>query len=130
MDSILSGINKKGLNRNVECHPISGATVDILLDKILLFDLRCFENIVIYVAGNDAPNIKTAHDLETAEEKYEQLIILIREKSAESNIYLCSVCPRGDTSVSDINDMIERQCQYHQGTFIDVNKTFYTNTIS
>ena len=129
-DSILSGINKKGLNRNVECHPISGATVDILLDKILIFDLRCFENIVIYVAGNDAPNIKTAHDLEIAEEKYEQLIILIREKSAESNIYLCSVCPRGDTSVSDINDMIERQCQYHQGTFIDVNKTFYTNTIS
>ena len=27
-DSILSGINKKGLNKNVECHSISGATVD------------------------------------------------------------------------------------------------------
>ena len=124
-DSILLGINKKGLNRTVECHAISGASVDILLDKIRIFDLRCFENIVIYVVGNDASNIKTAYDLETIEEKYEQLINLIREKSAESNIYLCNMCPRGDTSMSDINDMIERQSQHHQGTFTDVNKTFY-----
>lgn len=124
-DSILSGINKKGLNRNIECHPIPGATVDNVMDKIKIFDLKCFENIIIYVAGNDAANIKMASDLETIEEKYEQLLNLIRERSADSNIYLCSMCPRGDTSVKDVNDMIKRQSEYHQGTFIDVHRTFY-----
>ena len=124
-DSILSGINKKGLNKNVECHPISGATVEILMDKIQIFDLKCFENIIIYVAGNDSANIISDTDFEFVEEKYEQLLNHIREKSAESNIYLCSLCPRGDTSVKEVNDMIKRQCEYHQGTFIDVHKAFY-----
>ena len=124
-DSILSGINKKGLNKNVECHPISGATVDILMDKIQIYDLKCFENIIIYVAGNDSGNIKSDADFETVEEKYEQLLNHIRGKSAESIIYLCSLSPRGDTSVKEINDMIKRQCEDHQGTFIDVHKAFY-----
>lgn len=82
-DSILSGISKRGLHRNVECHPIPGATVDILMDEIRIFDLKCFENIIIYVAGNDAANIKTDLDLDTTEEKYEQLINFIQEKVLE-----------------------------------------------
>ena len=32
-DSILSGVNHRGLKSNIECQPISGATVDTLLDK-------------------------------------------------------------------------------------------------
>ena len=124
-DSILSGISKRGLHKNVECHPIPGATVDILMDKIRIFDLKCFENIIIYVAGNDAANIKTDLDLDTIEEKYEQFINFIQEKSAGIKIYLCSLCPREDISVEDINDMIKRQSQHHQGTFIDVYKTFH-----
>ena len=124
-DSILSGINKKGLNKNVECHPISGATVDILIDKIRIYDLKCFENIVIYVAGNDCANVDSDMDYATIEEKYDQLLNYISEKSPESNIYLCSLCPRVDTLVKDINEIIKRLCQDHQGTFIDVHKAFY-----
>ena len=124
-DSILSGINKKGLNKNVECHSISGATVDILADKIQIYDLKCFENIVIYVAGNDCANIDSDMDYATIEEKYDQLLKYISEKSPESNIYLCSLCPRVDTLVKDINEIIKRLCQGHQGTFIDVHKAFY-----
>ena len=45
--SILSGINRKGLNKNIDCNPIPGATVDILIDKIQIFNLKCFSNIVI-----------------------------------------------------------------------------------
>ena len=81
-DSILSGINKKGLNKNVECHPISGATVDILADKIRIYDLKCFENIVIYVAGNDCANIESDIEYETIEEKYDQLLKYINEKKS------------------------------------------------
>lgn len=124
-DSILSGISHKGLCKNIECHPYPGATVDILIDKIKIYDLKCFQNIIIYVAGNDASNITTDTDLETLEEKYEQLLYGIRDKTTESKIYLCSVCPRGDTSVKDINDMIMRQCNFHECIFIDVYNTFY-----
>ena len=124
-DSILSGINKKGLNKNVECHSISGATVDTLIDKIQIYDLKCFDNIVIYVAGNDCADMNSDWDFEIIEEKYDQLLNQIRDKNADINLYLCSLCPRVDTLVKDVNDMIKRQCEDHQGTLIDVHKAFY-----
>ena len=125
-DSILSGINKKGLNRNVECQSVSGATVDTLIDKIQIYDLKCFDNIVIYVAGNDCADMNSdSGDFEIIEEKYDQLLNQIKQKNADINLYLCSLCPRVDTLVKDVNDMIKRLCADHQGTFIDVHKAFY-----
>ena len=125
-DSILSGINKKGLNRNVECQSVSGATVDTLIDKIQIYDLKCFDNIVIYVAGNDCADMNSdSGDFEIIEEKYDQLLNQIKHKNADINLYLCSLCPRVNTLVKDVNDMIERLCADHQGTFIDVHKAFY-----
>ena len=121
-DSILSGVNQKGLRNKVECQPVSGASVDSLLEKIKIYDLKIFQNIIIYVSGNDASqNI----DIEYIEEKYEQLVCLIKDKNPTINIYLCSICPRGDTCVDDINEVIKRQSAIHGGTFIDINKTFY-----
>ena len=54
-----------------------------------------------------------------------QLLNYINERSPESNIYLCSLCPRVDTLVSGINEVIKRLCHDHQGTYIDVHKAFY-----
>ena len=48
-DSLLSSVNKKGLRNNVHCQPFPGATVSTIVDKIDLFDLSKFRNIVIYV---------------------------------------------------------------------------------
>ena len=39
-DSILSGINQRGLRNKVECQPISGASVDLLLEKVQIYDLK------------------------------------------------------------------------------------------
>ena len=87
-DSILSGINQRGLRNKVECQPISGASVDLLLEKVQIYDLKKFQNIIIYVSGNDASqNI----DIEYIEEKYEQLVCLIKNKNSTINIYLCSI---------------------------------------
>lgn len=121
-DSILSGVNQKGLNSKVDCQAIPGATIDSLLEKILIYDLKSFQDIIIYVSGNDASQNT---EIEYAEEKYEQLICLIKKKNPEIKIYLCSVCPRGDTCVDEVNDMIKRQSEEHGGIFIDVHKTFY-----
>ena len=124
-DSILSGINMKGLNKNVECHSISGATIKTIIDKIQIYDLKCFDNIIIYVAGNDCANKNSEWDYEIIEEKYDQLINHIKNKNAGINLYLCGLCPRVDTLVKDVNDMIKQLCEHHQGIFVDVHKAFY-----
>ena len=49
--------------------------------------------------------VQTDYDL--IEEKYEQLLNYFNEKSLETNIYRCSLCPRVDTLVSDINEIIK-----------------------
>ena len=46
-------------------------------------------------------------DYELIEEKYDQLLNYFNEKSPETNIYLCNLCPRVDTLVSDINEIIK-----------------------
>ena len=46
-------------------------------------------------------------DFDLIEDKYEQLLNYFKEKSPETNIYLCSLCPRVDTLVSDINEIIK-----------------------
>ena len=46
-------------------------------------------------------------DYELTEEEYDQLLNYFNEKSPETNIYLCSLCPRVDTLVSDINEIIK-----------------------
>ena len=49
--------------------------------------------------------VQTDYDL--IEEKYEQLLNYFKEKSLETNIYLCSLCPRVDILDSDINEIIK-----------------------
>ena len=49
--------------------------------------------------------VQTDYDL--IEEKYEQLLNYFNEESLETNIYLCSLCPRVDILVSDINEIIK-----------------------
>ena len=49
--------------------------------------------------------VQTDYDL--IEEIYEQLLNYFNEKSPETNIYLCSLCPRVDILVSDINEIIK-----------------------
>ena len=39
-DSILNGINRKGLSNYVECHSIPGATIDTIIDKLQIYDLK------------------------------------------------------------------------------------------
>ena len=121
-DSILAGVNRKGLKHSVECQPIPGATLSKLVEKIKIYDLKCFENIIIYVAGNDASQKK---DMEYIEEKYEQLINYIKSKNPTVTIYLCGVCPRGDASVIELNEVIKRLNDVHKTVFIDTSKNFY-----
>ena len=121
-DSILSGINRKGLSHNVECQPYPGANIDTIYEKVQMFDLTKFSDIVIYVGGNDSSDNS---DTEYFEERYEQLLQHITSKTPTCKIHLCTSCPRGDTDVEETNDVIKRLCEEHEVKCIDTNSGFY-----
>ena len=53
-DSINSGVNKKGLAKNMDCVPIICGTIDSITNKLEIFDISKFDNVIITVGGNDA----------------------------------------------------------------------------
>ena len=74
------------------------------------------------MSGNDASQ---NNDLEYVEEKYKQLINSIKSKNPTMTIYLCNVCPSGDTNVTEIIELTLRQSQVHGAIYIDTNRDFY-----
>ena len=102
-DSIISGVNKRGLARNVECVPISGGNIDSITNKLEIFDISKFDNVIITVGGNDASNNT---DLGIFHNKFSDLIKTIKLKNSKCKLFLCTSCPRGDTDVTDVNDVI------------------------
>ena len=53
-DSILSGINPKGLKNNVSCQSCPENTLSTVTKTIQIYDLNNFKDIIVYVAGNGA----------------------------------------------------------------------------
>ncbi len=104
-DSILKGVNTRGLHRDVQKHATSGATLRTLKDDIVRYDLRVFSHVVIYIGGNDVAN---QMDMELFEEKYDQLISLIKCANNDCNFTVCKIAPRGDVNVSEANASISR----------------------
>ena len=104
-DSILNRINTKGLVRGTHKHARSGVTISDIVNDIDLYDLTAFQNIIIYVGGNDSYE-KTDEVL--FEETYDQLISLIKTSNPDSTVYICTIAPRGFTDVSSINSCIEK----------------------
>ena len=64
-------------------------------------------------------------ETEYIEEMYDKLILLIKEKTPTINISLCSICPRGDADVDNVNSVIKDLSDFHSCVFFDINKTFY-----
>lgn len=121
-DSLISSVNPKGLKQNVFRNGISGGKISHILNHMKMFDLNQFSTVIIYVGGNDAAN---GSDPELFEEKYDQLIRHIKGVNSQCQIFLCNLCPRGDTSTSEVNDLIKSLTEEHQIVMIDVDKTFH-----
>ena len=121
-DSLTSAINPKGLKHGVFKHSISGAKIDHIFHQAVVFNMEQFSNIIIYVGGNDA---SSGTEIEYFEELYDQVIQSIKQVNSTCQIYLCNAAPRGDTDTTDINLVIDRLCQEHNITLLDINKAFY-----
>ena len=121
-DSIISSINPKGLKQNVIKTGISGANIDRLTSQVKVYDIRKFSHLIIYIGGNDA---SSGTDIEYFEHKYDQLIQYIKDTNEKCKIVLCNICPRGDTSTSEMNDIISTLADHHGACVIDQDKAFH-----
>ena len=124
-DSVLHGINTKGLIKGVQKHSRGGATVNEIIEEIGVYDIKSFNKIIIYVGGNDCAKYV---DQQKFEEKYDQLISLIKASNGECDVYLCKIAPRGDTDVTIFNNSIERLATYweHQNvSCIEETHTYF-----
>ena len=101
------------------------------MEKVQIYDHKNFKDITVYVAENDATqdhragamlgeNVETEYN----EELCDKLIFLIKKKKPGINIYLCSICPRGDTDVDNVNDAIKELSEIYNCVYVDINKTF------
>ena len=102
-DSILKGINSRGLKTDVKICSRSGASINDMLNEISIYDMNSFANIIICIGGNDCSR---GMDAKSFEDKYDQLIGIIRSKNTDCNIYISKIVPRGDTDVSAFNRSI------------------------
>ena len=122
-DSILHPINTKGLIRGLHKHSRGGATISGIINDIALYDLSQFQTSS--VGGNDS-----AYGIDEAllEEKYDQLISIVKTGNAQCTLYICKIASRGDTDVTNLNSCIERLSVFINNThshFKDNNQYQY-----
>ena len=104
-DSIIKGVNTKGLANGVHKHSISGGNIQQLIDEINLYDLKVFSTIIIYIGGI---NVARGDNPSITEEKYDELISLIKCSNRSCKIILCSIAPRTDADVSNFNQAVAK----------------------
>ena len=121
-DSKLHGVNVKGLKNNLHKHSVSGATINTLIRDIEMYDLTQFHTVILYIGGND---LSRTTDFELIEEKYDQLIALIKAGNEECKIILSKIAPRGDVDVNPINMIVERLSVHHKTEIVDCYRAFH-----
>ena len=124
-DSILNKINLRGIVKGVQKHSKSGAKVSDIVDDITSYNMNSFRAVVVSVGGNDASS-KT--DIELFEEKYDQLISLVKTGNPDCELYMCNISPRGDADVKNYNACIAQLASYwekHKVTLIKESESFF-----
>ena len=124
-DSILSPINLKGIVKGVPKHSKSGAKIRDIVEDITSYNIKSFRAVVLCVGGNDA---SSNTDIELFEEKYHQIISLVKTGNRDCKLYLCCISPRGDADVRNYNVCIGRLATYwekHNVTLIEESESFF-----
>lgn len=118
-DSILKGIQTRGLDSNVNVKTCPGASVNDIKARLENIDLSTYKTIIIYVGGNDSSSNIPSETI------YKNLKATVGPLTKRANVYLCTVCPRRDTDVVPVNDIIKQLCEETSGLdIIDCYQTF------
>lgn len=104
-DSVIKGINPRGLKKGITICARGGATIQDIYDNISVYDMKSFSHVIVSVGGNDC---SSRADINVFEDKYSQLIDHIKNANSSCAVYLCKVVPRGDVDVSAFNHTILR----------------------
>ena len=86
-DSIIKGVNPKGLKSGIHRNSKSGGNIQTMIEEVRLYDLKAFSAVIIYAGGN---NVASSETIEFIEEKYDELISLIKCGNSTTRVYLCS----------------------------------------
>ena len=122
-DSILKGINTKGLIKGVHKDSKGGATIQELIDEIKVYDMKAFSTVILHIGGNDTAN---GTGTRAIEDKYDELIRLIKCNNSACRVILCTVVPRGDVDVRPINDCIQRLGKHWKNQQVEVASECHT----
>ena len=98
-DSLLKGVNSKGLKNGVTVCAKGGATIKDIWSEISVYNLNTFHSIFVCVGGNDASK---GTGTSQYEDKNDELLSSIRSANRDCTINICKVAPRGDVDVSCI----------------------------
>ena len=94
-----------------------GATIPDLIEKIKVYDLKAFSTVIMYIGGNDAAN---STSVGVIEDKYDQLISLIKCNNSACRVILCTVVPRGGVDVTQLNGCIQRLAEHWKNQQIEI----------
>lgn len=110
-DSILKGVQKRGLHDMVEICRSGGARIQDVMDKVRELDMTQYKNVVVYVGGNDA---SSGQPIPTIRTSLQRLVHILQQH--QCHIYLCTACPRRDVDVTAYNSMVH-QIQEETGVY-------------
>ena len=115
-DSIIKGVNPKGLKSGIHKNSRNGGNIQTMKEEVRLYDLKAFSAVIVYAGGN---NVASGETIEFIEEKYDELISLIKCGNSTAVVYLCSVAPRNDADVLSINCCITVLCNHWKSQQVD-----------
>ena len=95
---------------------LAGGNIQQLIDEINLYDLKVFSTIIIYIGGN---NVAMGDNPSITEEKYDELISLIKCSNRSCKIILCSIAPRTDADISNFNQTVAKLAMHWRCQNVD-----------
>lgn len=121
-DSILKGINKRGLSDNTDIKSISGAKVTQVSYSVRNLNLHEYGTFINYVDGNNAVS-------GNVDDVYTELKEAIKTLQYRNNtVYLCTLAPRSDCDVAPVNAQLMKLSRDMNLNLIDIHISFvYAN---
>ncbi|KAH3876749.1 hypothetical protein DPMN_000603 [Dreissena polymorpha] len=120
-DSILKGIKKFGLKRDVDIRTCPGNTLNGIQSQLNKLNYTQYEKIVVYAGGNDAASGSSQKTLYI---DAKALLQDIQNKSSSCHIFICTVCPRTDANVVPLNDLLKQLSDEFKAQIIDCHQSF------
>jgi len=99
-DSILKGIQTRGLHNDVDVNTLPGKKTIDMCYRLMHSEMSTCDTVIVYVGGNDLASGKTVIQLE------KELDMLKTNDNSKRKFYFCTLCPRIDVDVRPLNSML------------------------